>query len=83
MLSGEAANSNSIVLALTQPGLEPTITSTFGMYANHYIINAVIYTLYKTWLTTFGKKQGNIFFSQEIPPKFIHGHTKFKGPVWV
>ena len=36
MLSGEATIANFVVFGLTQPGLELTIYSTRGEYANHY-----------------------------------------------
>ena len=35
MLSGEATNTNFIVLGLTRPGFEPTIYCTRGEHANH------------------------------------------------
>jgi hypothetical protein len=35
MLRGEVTNSNFIVFGLTWPGLEPTIYSIWGEYANH------------------------------------------------
>jgi hypothetical protein len=41
VLSGEATNTNFIVLCLTRSGLEPTIYRTRGEHANHYTINAV------------------------------------------
>ena len=36
MHSGEATNTNFIVLGFTRPGLEPTIYHTLGEHANHY-----------------------------------------------
>ena len=36
MLSGEAANTNFMVVGLTRPWLEPTINRTHGEHANHY-----------------------------------------------
>jgi hypothetical protein len=43
VLSGEATNTNLIVFGLTRQGLEPMIYRTRDEYANHYIIDAVIY----------------------------------------
>ena len=37
MLSGETTNTNVIVFGLIRPGLDPTIYSTRGEHANHYI----------------------------------------------
>jgi hypothetical protein len=41
MLSGEATNTNFIVLDLNQPGLEPMIFHTGGKHTNQYSIEAV------------------------------------------
>jgi hypothetical protein len=41
VLSGEPANTNSIVFSLTQPGLETTIYRTRDEHANHNTIDAV------------------------------------------
>ncbi len=40
-LSGEATNTNFIVIGLTWLGLEPTIYRTQGEHANHYATDAV------------------------------------------
>jgi hypothetical protein len=51
MPSGEAINTNSIVLGLIQQGLEPTIYHTRGEHANLYSTDAVHtdkWKLYKT-----------------------------------
>jgi hypothetical protein len=42
VLSGEATNTNFIVLGLTRPGFEPTIYRTRGEHANHYTTDAVL-----------------------------------------
>jgi hypothetical protein len=42
MLSGEATNTNFIVIGLTWPGLESTIYRSRGKHANHYTTDAVI-----------------------------------------
>jgi len=41
VLSGEATNTNFIVLGLTRSGLAFTIYRTRGEHANHYTTNAV------------------------------------------
>ena len=41
MLSGEATNTNSIVLGLTLTWLKPTIYCTRGEHANHYTTDVV------------------------------------------
>ena len=41
MLSGEATNTNFIVLGLTQLGLKPMIYHTRGEHTNNYTIDAV------------------------------------------
>ena len=41
VLSGEATNTNFIVVGLTRPGLEPRIYCTLGKRANHYTTDAV------------------------------------------
>jgi len=43
MLSGEATNTNFIVIGLTRSGLESTIYHTRGEHANHYSTNEVTY----------------------------------------
>ena len=40
MLSGEATNTNFIVIGLTRSGLEPTIYRAGGEHANHYTTDA-------------------------------------------
>ena len=42
MLSGEATNTNFIVVDVTRSGLEPTISRTRGEHANHYAIDLVV-----------------------------------------
>ena len=46
MPSGEATNTNFIVLGLTWSGLEPTIYHTPGKHANHYTTDEL--TIYHT-----------------------------------
>ena len=41
VLSGEAKDTNFIVLDLTRPGLKPTIYHTPGEDANHYVTDAI------------------------------------------
>jgi hypothetical protein len=41
MLSGEATNTNFIVVGLTRPGLEPTIYHTQDEHTNYYTTDAV------------------------------------------
>ena len=49
VLSGEATNTNFIVIGLTRSGLEPMIYHTRGEHANHYyetlIENAFLYSM--------------------------------------
>jgi hypothetical protein len=45
MLSGEAANTNIIVLGLTPPGPEPMIYRTWGQHTNYYTIDTVCFRL--------------------------------------
>jgi hypothetical protein len=40
-MSGEATNTNFIVIGLTRSELEPTIYRTRGEHANHYATEAV------------------------------------------
>ena len=45
VFSGEATNTDFIVIGLTRPGLKSTIYDTRGEHANHYATNAVQYQL--------------------------------------
>ena len=47
ILNGKTANTNLIVIGLTQSELEPTIYHTQGEHVHHYITNAVFSTLGK------------------------------------
>jgi hypothetical protein len=50
VLSGEATNTNVIVLGLTRLGLEPTIYLTRGEDVNHYATDAVLLIDVTTWI---------------------------------
>ena len=54
-LSGEAANTNFIVIGLTRQWLEPIIVSTGGELANHCIAEAV-YPTCTLVVNNIGKK---------------------------
>ena len=42
MLSGEATNTNFIVVGVTRPGLEPAISRTREEHVNHYATDVVV-----------------------------------------
>jgi hypothetical protein len=59
MLSGEATNTNVMVIGLTQPGLKATFYRTQGNTFYHTQGN----TFYRTQANTFYHTQGNTFMS--------------------
>jgi hypothetical protein len=65
MLSGEATNTNFIVVGLTWPGLEPTIYHTQGKHASHYTTDAVPFIYYvKNDLTEWSDMSTSRLMSQ-------------------
>ena len=59
MLSGEATNTNLIVIGLTRTGLKPTIYWTWGEHADHYTIDAVLFYFFDIikWTKCIGSNE--------------------------
>jgi hypothetical protein len=65
VLSGEAINTNFIVLGLTRPGLEPTIYRTEGERTNHYATDAVMYRIRADHNKALARKKTKKIMSRE------------------
>ena len=79
VLGREAANTSFIILALTRPGLEPTIYRTRVKHANHYTTDAVSFTFvtrnilsYPHYSTTFF----NYMYMLHSLELYAHGYVK-------